>query len=98
MKPLTNQEYREILSYVPGTCMIVFDTDLTILEVIDSDGILPELISDSRDLGNIREISDPVWQKSLTFMCENALRGSPPSRTMDLILSLIHISEPTRPY
>ena len=91
MKQLTNQQYRDILSYIPGTCMIVFDTGLRILEVIDRDGTLSELIPDSRDLGNIRDISDPVWQKSLTFMCENALRESPLSRTMDLISGQVKI-------
>jgi len=81
---LQSHHYYKVLSNVPDTCMILFDKDLGIIEIIDRDGCLEELIPESPTLGNLSDISDPVWQKTLTYMCSNALRGSTETRTMEL--------------
>jgi signal transduction histidine kinase/CheY-like chemotaxis protein len=83
MKRLDYHEYYKLLSNVPDTCMILFDKELGIIEVIDRDNSLEELIPGSHALENLHDISDPVWQKTMTYICENAIRGSVETRTME---------------
>jgi signal transduction histidine kinase/CheY-like chemotaxis protein len=83
MKTLENYNYYRILSQVPDTCMILFDRDLGVLDIIDRDGCLKELIPGGGKLENLHHVRDPVWHKTLTYLCENALRGSPETRTME---------------
>ncbi|HER10045.1 MAG TPA: response regulator [Bacteroides sp.] len=91
MKTLGNHHHLEILSNVPDTCMIVFDRELTIMEIIDRDACLEELIPGSSALGNIHDIADPVWKKNLMDVCENAIKGSPETRIMQLTSGQVKI-------
>ena len=80
---MENHNYYRILSQVPDTCMILFDRDLGVLDIIDRDKCLEELIPSGSKLKNLHDVRDPVWHKTLSYMCENALRGSVETRIME---------------
>ncbi|MFO7935841.1 MAG: ATP-binding protein [Bacteroidales bacterium] len=83
MKTLENHNYYRILSQVPDICMILFDRDLGVLDIIDRDNCLEELIPSGSKLKNLHDVRDPVWHKTLSYMCENSLRGSVETRIME---------------
>ncbi len=77
-------EYQKILRSLPGTCIIVFDEKLNVLQQFDQDRILEKLFPESSQIHNLTFIPDTDLKSTIVQACEEAFNGVSGITNMDL--------------
>ena len=71
-----NIDYQQILLTLPNTCVILFDPELTILQVFDQEKIIEKLFPGQQSISSWTSQLEPFIQLDLVGFCKKAITGS----------------------